>query len=299
MVTSRKGVIRKRIIAIGLTVAIMAPLYPNISFAQSAEDQESAESFAPGSLGKVEETNEVKFNQDYLKGYISDTKYILTSPLRWEKSDWLKFSLVAGTTIGLYIYDLDIQNWVQDRRNSTTDSVARIAESSGNGFFALSALGGFYLYGYSLEDKKASKTALLGLESFVISGVFVQAIKLTTQRQRPNEGNQPDKWNGPGFSFQGSFPSSHATVAFALGTVFASEYQNIAWVPPAAYGIASLAAVSRVITNYHWASDVFFGSAIGFFTSKAIVGLHKKNPNIVIMPVIDGQVRGLALSLIF
>ena len=47
--------------------------------------------------------------------------------------------------------------------------------------------------------------------------------------------------------------------------------------------------------NDHWASDVFLGSAIGFFTAKAIVALHKKDIDLVVMPVIEDQFRGLAL----
>ncbi len=280
----------------------MAALYPDTSFAQSAEDKESAQSFNPGSLGKVEGTSEVKFNKDYLKGYVSDSKYIVTSPLRWEKSDWLKFSLVAGTTIGLFALDYDIQDWAQKRRNSTTNTVSGFFEPFGNGAVGLPALGAFYLYGHFWEDKRAQATGLLGLESFVISEVFVEAIKVTTHRHRPNEGGQSDKWDGPSLCFTGShlsFPSGDSALAFSISTVIASQYQDTAWVPPLAYGIATLVALSRMNDNDHWASDVFFGSAIGFFTAKAIVGLHKNNPNIVIMPVIDGQVRGLALSLIF
>ena len=73
-------------------VFLLIALYPNISFGQSAEGKESAESFVQGSLGKTEGTSEVEFGKDYLKGYIFDTKSILTSPARWEQSDWLKFS---------------------------------------------------------------------------------------------------------------------------------------------------------------------------------------------------------------
>jgi membrane-associated phospholipid phosphatase len=300
-VTSRKSAIA-RIMEIWLIVAIMATLYPNTSLAQSAEDKESAESFNSGSLGKVEETNEIKFNKDYWKGYISDTKYILTSPLRWEKSDWLKFSLVAGTTIGLFALDHEIQHWAQERRNSTTNSVSGFFEPFGSGAVGLPVLGAFYLYGHFSEDKKAQATGLLCLESVVISEAFVQAIKVTTHRQRPDEGGQSDKWYGPSLSFTGShlsFPSGDSALAFSIGTVIASQYQDTSWVPPLCYGIATLVGLGRINDNDHWASDVFFGSAVGFFTAKAIVGLHKNNPNIVIMPVIDGQARGLALSLIF
>ncbi len=298
--TSLKNAIIKRIKKIGFIIAIMTVLYPNTSSAQSIEDKESAESFNLGSLGKVEETSEVEFNKDYLKGYISDTEYILTSPLRWEESDWLKFSLVAGTTIGLFALDEEIQVWAQKRRNSTTNAITGFFEPFGNGAVGLPALGAFYLYGHLLEDRRAKATGLLGLESVVISGIFVGALKLTTHRQRPDEGGQSDKWYGPSLSGSHlSFPSADSALAFSISTVIASQYQDTAWVPPLAYSIATLVALGRINDNDHWASDVFVGSAIGFFTAKAIVALHKKSPNIVIIPVIDGPVRGLGLSLIF
>jgi membrane-associated phospholipid phosphatase len=290
------------IFAIGLIAAIMGLLYPQISLAQPAEDNESGESFNPESPGKVEGTSEAEFIKDYLKGYISGSKYILTSPFRWDKSDWLKFSLVAGSTVGLFALDYEIQDWAQRRRNSTANKVSGIFEPFGNGAVSLPALGAFYLYGHFGEDKRARSTALLGLESFVISAVFTEGIKVMTHRQRPDEGGQSDKWYGPSFAFTGShlsFPSGDAALAFSINTVIASQYQDTAWVAPLAYGIATMVALGRINDNDHWASDVFVGSAIGFFTAKAIVGLYKRNSKIVIMPVIDGQVRGLTLFLIF
>jgi membrane-associated phospholipid phosphatase len=209
---------------------------------------------------------------------------------------------VAGTTIGLFALDYDIQHWAQERRNSTTNRISGFFEPFGNGAVSLPTLGAFYLYGQFLDDKKAQTTALLGLESFVLSGAFTDAIKVATHRQRPDEGDQSNKWDGPSFSFTGShlsFPSGDSTLVFSIATVIASEYNEIAWIPPLAYGIATLTALGRINDNDHWASDVFFGSAIGFFTAKAIFTLHKKNANIAVIPVNDGHVRGLAISLKF
>jgi len=234
-----------------------------------------------------------------LKGYIFDTKSILTSPLRWEQSDWLKFSLVAGTTAGLIALDYDIQHWVQKRRNSTTNSVSGFFEPFGNGAVGLPALGAFYLYGHFLEDKRSETTGLLGLESFAVSAFFVEAVKITAHRQRPDEGGQSNKWDGPSLSFNSShlsFPSGDSALAFSISTIIASQYQDTVWVAPLAYGIATLVALGRMNDNDHWASDVFLGSAIGFFNAKAIVALHKKKGNIAVIPVIEGQARGVVLS---
>lgn len=206
---------------------------------------------------------------------------------------------MAGATIGLYAFDKDIQDWAQKNRNGSTNSVASLTRPFGNGLVItpIPALGAFYLYGHSLGDKKAQTTALLGMESFLVSGAFTQVIKFTTHRHRPNEGNQYDKWDGPSLSTSNlSFPSMDSSSAFAVGTVIASQYHDNPWIPPSAYGIATLAALSRVNDNDHWASDVFFGSAVGFFTAKAIVALHKKDINISVIPVIDNQLKALTIS---
>jgi hypothetical protein len=42
-----------------------------------------------------------------------------------------------------------------------------------------------------------------------------------------------------------------------------------------AYGMASLVAMSRIHKNKHWVSDVFIGSAIGFFVGKKISDLNR------------------------
>ena len=44
-----------------------------------------------------------------------------------------------------------------------------------------------------------------------------------------------------------------------------------------AYGLAGLVAVSRVQLNKHWVSDVFIGSAIGYFVGKKISDLNRDN----------------------
>lgn len=83
-------------------------------------------------------------------------------------------------------------------------------------------LGVFYLYSYIFEDKKLKKTALISLESFVISGIFITAIKFMGHKHRPSTGDPYDTWDGPCFSTaHPSFPSGHSSSAFAVATVIA------------------------------------------------------------------------------
>jgi membrane-associated phospholipid phosphatase len=242
---------------------------------------------------------EIQSNRGFWKTYISDTKSILTSPSRWERSDWIKASLIMGITVGLYFFDQDIQEWVQENRDDSSDNIARFVKPFGNGRYTLPPLGILYLYGHFYENEKARTVSLLSLESFIISGIFTQAIKLTGHRHRPNSGDQYDTWDGPSFSTDHlSFPSGHSTAAFSIATVIASEYEDNVLIPPLAYGIATLTALSRVNDNHHWTSDVFFGSAIGYFTAKSIIGLHgsKKERNFSILPVIYDKHTALLFS---
>jgi|Deesub1362A_J573_1020465.scaffolds.fasta_scaffold00171_8 membrane-associated phospholipid phosphatase len=237
----------------------------------------------------------VDLDRQYLRGFITDTGHLITSPTRWEGRDWLKAALFMGITAGLYVFDEDIQDWAQENRNSTTDTISDLARPFGEGIYTIPSLGLFYLYGHLYNDKKAKRCALLGIESFAITGLFTQAIKFTGHRHRPDSGDSSRQWDGPGLSGTDlSFPSGHSSSAFAIATVIASEYRDNTLVPFISYAMATLTALSRVNDNKHWASDVFFGAGLGYFTAKAILGLHdRENGRLSIIPVIDDEYSGL------
>jgi membrane-associated phospholipid phosphatase len=244
-------------------------------------------------------TGEVKLNKEYFKGFITDTEDILTSPSRWDKSDWLTASLVTGIAAGLYVNDDKIKDWVQKNKNTTSADIVRNGRRVGAA--TLPALGAFYLYGYLTDNDKAQKTVLLSVESFAITGVFVQTLKFGTHRHRPYTGDAYNTWNGPSFDSEGghlSFPSGDASSAFAVATVIASEYEDNVIVPLLAYGIATVFALGRLHDNGHWSSDVFVASAIGYFTGKAVVKSHDTDnkSNITLIPVTDGKNVDLLLT---
>ncbi len=270
-----------------------------ISSAFGQETKPSSEAVpAPQPEAKEEASSgDVDINKAYFKGCLTDTAHILTSPVNWDKRDLITASLVIGAAVGLYAGDKKIQTWVQDRRGETTDNMSRIFRPFGEGQYSLPALGLFYWYGYAAKDSKAKKTALLGLESFLISGAFAQVLKYTTHRCRPSDCDQSDRWNGPSFSNSNlSFVSGEATSVFSLSTVIASEYGDKVWVPPVAYGVATLTALARLNNNGHWSSDVFLGAALGYFTAKTILRLHEKKSNFTVVPMTDGQYSAIGFS---
>jgi membrane-associated phospholipid phosphatase len=61
-------------------------------------------------------------------------------------------------------------------------------------------------------------------------------------------------------SWEQSFPSSHMATAAGLAIVLAAFYPRGRWLFPA---IAALAGLQRVLHQSHFASDVFWGAAVG------------------------------------
>ena len=96
------------------------------------------------------------------------------------------------------------------------------------------------------------------------------------------------------FDGRDSFPSGHATQAFAVATVIAEHYEQ-PWVKVASYTLASAVAYSRLNSNSHWASDVVAGAAIGIFVGETVVHLNA-NRSLTLTPMVGPDVNGLELT---
>jgi membrane-associated phospholipid phosphatase len=256
-------------------------------------------------LSDVESSDVDKIDLKYLKGYVVDTGKILASPLHWDKKDWLKLGVVLGVTGSLFLVDDKVKEFAQSNRSPVASKFASVGNALGDPLVIAPSLGAMYLYGYVADDSKARRASLLALEGFAISGIFTSGLKSLIQRHRPNTGDAPGTFDGPRFSAKNvSFCSGHTSSAFAIATVFADVYKDNDFVPPIAYGLATLTGLSRIYSNQHWASDAFFGAALGYFTSKALLSFHKEDKNklgnrLSILPEVGKQMTGLSVRYVF
>ncbi len=212
---------------------------------------------------------------DWWKGMYSDGKYVISSPSRWDKGDWLASTFIMGTCGNIMLSDEKTQDWVQANRNSTSDNITKVIEPFG-GEGAILALGGLYLTGCIKKDTTLKKVALLCGESALISGVIVRALKILIGRARPSIGE--GAYSYAPFNINASnhsFPSGSTSTAFAIASCITEECKN-PLVKAASYGMAVLVGLSRIHDNKHWASDVFLGGVIGIGVGKTISKLHKK-----------------------
>ena len=125
------------------------------------------------------------------------------------------------------------------------------------------------------------------LESSVFAaGVVTPVVKRLVGRARPIHNLGKYSFHPFNSSYQ-SFPSGHATNAFAIYSAIASRYEDNAYVPAIAYTIATSVAIARVHDRVHFASDVIAGGLIGHAIAKSIVANHRK-AHIALIPTGNG-----------
>jgi membrane-associated phospholipid phosphatase len=106
-------------------------------------------------------------------------------------------------------------------------------------------------------DSRMQNMGIISLESVVGAAALSIATKNLVNRARPRD--ELGQWSRSPNRSDASFPSNHATVAFAAVTPFAQEYDA-----PWLYGVAAVGSLGRTAGRQHWVSDVVAGSALGY-----------------------------------
>jgi hypothetical protein len=228
-----------------------------------------------GGLFGQTSTSEHKINKEYFRQFGRDVVSVVSSPGQWKGKDFLTLTAVVGTGALIFAYDQKFKLWMEDYRLETYEDVSNFITNLGDGAFLVSMLASYYLAGEIFNRDNMRKIALLGMESFLISGSLVALLKYTIGRARPYTGESKQSFHPFSSSSQFySFPSGHSAAAFSVATVIAQHSKEV-FVDILSYGLAGCVALSRIQRNKHWASDVFFGSAIGYFIGKKISDLNR------------------------
>jgi membrane-associated phospholipid phosphatase len=148
--------------------------------------------------------------------------------------------------------------------------------------------GTMYVAGRLSKDERLADLGWHGTEALVVGELLAVIIKGTMGRQRPyvqpRNSNSYQLFRGFGGSdMYRSFPSGHATSAFAAAAAVSSEtsrwWPETRWIiGPILYTGAALTGVSRMYNNRHWASDVLVGAGIGTFAGLKVVRYQHSHP---------------------
>lgn len=168
---------------------------------------------------------------------------------------------LAATGAAVAADDTGIYKTIAQPNNHTL--VSRVSEQvtkAGDLEYVGPVLGLVYLSGGARNHDLAWKASI----AVIKAGVVADVVKVMVGRSRPDGpsgGGNADKFSPLSFKDDdNSFPSGHATVAFAVASVWAVEKPREA-VP--AYALASLVGLSRIELGRHWPSDVFWGAVLG------------------------------------
>ncbi len=220
-------------------------------------------------------------------------------------------------TVAMFPIDQSVARHLQD----STTQASRFFKNSSRDVQYLADPGaliigvGMYGVGRIGHWREVADLGLHGTEAVALAGSITYVLKGFAGRARPYvsvDTNAADFGFGRGFGKGGfqSFPSGHATAAFAAASVVTSESQR--WWPhqtwivaPVMYGGAVLVGLSRMYNNAHWASDVVLGAGIGTFSGIKVVRYNHGHPHnfidrallsLEVVPVAGGAGVGVSLA---
>lgn len=223
-----------------------------------------------------------------LKISLNDGGKVFTSPLRFDARDGLMTFGVLATTGLLFTVDDETRDYFKKQKSNFNDVLADVGNFYGTIYPSLIVGGGLYATGLIIKNEDIRVTGRMAFESVAIAGLITTISKSLMGRHRPYNNDGSLVFEGPTFKMDFlSLPSGHATVAFALSTTLANRIDNT-FASIGLYTLAAVTSLSRIYDDMHWASDVFLGSAIGYFVADFISRKKDKNSKYTIIPTGNG-----------
>lgn len=214
---------------------------------------------------------------------LNDFKQQALSPFDIKGKGWgTGAAMVAGTIGFSFLFDKPIQRSFVNFRNKNAgiEDISRTITNIG-GIYQGATFAAIATAGFVFKNPKLRTTTALATQSYITSLVWSSMFKALSGRRRPNHPSGSSKLNGPFYTSNSSFPSQHATLAFAAARVYAMEYRYIPVVPIVSYSVATLISVSRLTENKHWASDLIVGAFLGWACGTQVVNNYHRYAKLV------------------
>jgi PAP2 superfamily len=206
---------------------------------------------------------------------IGDTYRLFTSPVYIRSGD-LKWMLPIAAATGIALsQDTHVAKDIVSHDpgfNNANDNVSYdllysyIAGSVT--MFGVGALG---------DNGHLRETGLLSGESQVDAEIFDTIIKLATFRERPTPPDYSGKFYQTSAGADSSFISGHAILTWSAAAAIAAEYPS-PWKQVGVYSGATATALTRVLAERHFPTDVLLGSAAGWMIGHYVVRAHHCHP---------------------
>jgi membrane-associated phospholipid phosphatase len=228
---------------------------------------------------------------------LGDIEAYYTAPLHWNSRDWEYFGGALAAIAVAHRYDAQVRTHFDSGASSPLGP-----KSSGTFTDALpAAIASLGTLGYAtlIHSPAGHTEAWNMLESSGLSFVTAFSLSYAFGRQLPDATTNPNRW----FHGAGSFPSEHAAVAFAVGTVLAeSGNPQYRWIRRVlGYGVGIGTAYLRMKHNAHWLSDTVAGAALGMATAHFVMDRsdqrQAKYSDFSLVPVPGGVMLAFSMTL--
>lgn len=196
---------------------------------------------------------------------LQDEKDLYRAPFQRSNFKWDAFVL-AGTG-ALLATDRRIERHLPGGNVDIYGNFSNVALGGTAAALALS-----WGYGIKTHNEHLKEMGSLEIEALVNTFLVYTPMQFAAGRQRPGEGNGYGDF-GRHHNLDTSFPAGHPMFTIAMASVVAHEYPK-PWVEALAYGAAAAVMGGRLLGRDHWSSDVFVGSALGYFIGSRIFHSH-------------------------
>jgi membrane-associated phospholipid phosphatase len=216
---------------------------------------------------------------------LMDLVSIPSGMVAWDWWDWTVTAAIVAATVGLSLPtepspDVRIQRGLQEMLGGPDHF--KIWTTYGDMVIWMGIWGSvasMFLYGMLGDAPEYVEVSALILEGFAIAQVYHLGIKFLTGREGPKDNVTPGETTGEGRYygpagfvklFPSGTPSGHVATMYAMASVV-MHYFNTPGVWIALNTFALLFCVTIIADNYHWASDVILGAALGFAVGRWVV----------------------------
>lgn len=194
-------------------------------------------------------------------------------------STWTILGIGAAAALAVHPADDYVESHIVG--NDAANNFFSLGQWVGSAYVQFGSAVGLWAVGRYIVptegEPKTNKYSEVGfdlLRAQILSGVLVQGMKVSFQRDRPSGACC-------------AFPSGHSAAAFAAAAVLERHLgYRLSW--PALVG-ATYVATSRLVDDRHFLSDVVFGAAVGTASGWTVVGTRGRRRPVVIQPI---PVRG-------
>ena len=191
---------------------------------------------------------------------------------------WLGLLLLAGGAAcfaidrrAVYFVYETIDRRTENVVHATTDWAKGAHWLVASAIAYVAARGIAWKFGPGAATGLVETASLAFVVSLAVGSVILHSTKILLGRRRPRDELELGLfgWRPLGFDLQyDSFPSGHALTIFSVAVILSGA---LPWLALLWFALALYLALTRVMLNSHFLSDVFVGAGIGLLTTREVV----------------------------